>query len=67
MDEVVTRALDGQKRRAIGTIMAAVDSADLFNDDFARIRKAVLDAINDLHRNNLEIVDGIASRRNGCS
>ena len=57
MNSSTIRALEGQKRRAIGTALDAVDRADLREDDFRMLRKAILDSVNDLHRNTLLIVE----------
>ena len=60
MEISTLRAIEAQKRRAIAEILEAKDQiADpyLSSDDSRRLRKAILDAVNDLHRNTLLIVE----------
>lgn len=57
MNAGTVRALEGQRRRAIGSALDAVDRADLCDADFKMLRKAILDSVNDLHRNTLLIVE----------
>lgn len=58
MDPEIQRALQSQTKRAIATILEVTDRCDdhLPSDLSRRLRKSVLDAVNDLHRNTVLIV-----------
>lgn len=55
MERVTERALAAQKQRCIAEILEANDKAQISDADRAMIRKATLDAVNDLYRNALQI------------
>ena len=57
MDRTTLLAIEAQKRRCIATILHANDQALIDDDDHARIRKTVLDAVNDLYRSTITIVE----------
>ena len=58
MERSTLRALEGQRNRAIASILEVKDECDPHLPDALsyRLRKAVLDAVNDLHKNSVEIV-----------
>lgn len=58
MEEATVQALERQRNRAIATVLGAKDACDPYlpRGMSRQLRKAVLDAINDLHNNTLLIV-----------
>lgn len=58
MDSRTQRALEAQKNRAIASILEVKDACDphLPQPLSRQLRKAVLDSLNDLHKNSLLIV-----------
>lgn len=59
IDKATVAKLDAQKRRALARILEVKDDCDYFlpEDLSHRLRKAVLDAVNDMHICTVEIVD----------
>lgn len=58
MDRATQKALEAQKNRAIATILEVKDQCDkhLPKPLSRQLRKSVLDAVNDLHKNSVLIV-----------
>lgn len=58
MERQTQRALEAQRNRAIATILDVKDACDPYlpRAMSRQLRKAVLDAVNDLHNNTLLIV-----------
>lgn len=58
MERETERALAAQRNRAIATILEVKDACDAYlpHAMSRQLRKAVLDAVNDLHNNTLLIV-----------
>lgn len=58
MERATQRALEAQRDRAIASILEVKDACDPHLSDQLsyRLRKVVLDAVNDLHKNTVLIV-----------
>ena len=54
--QFVRNLLSQQRKRAVASIMSAVEHADIVEEDLPAVRKAVLQAINQYHDTTLDIV-----------